>query len=51
MWIFVNFAKECKAKKLKPLSSCKDLKDVLAKYGITEGQINSTPKILPSEHF
>ena len=43
-WIVVNFAKEYKAKILKPLSSSKDLKDVLAKYGIAGGQINSIPK-------
>src|SRR5436853_4051996 len=46
----VDFAKECKEKKLRAFSSYKtltDLKDVLKKYGIDSNDITSIPPFMP----
>src|SRR5215204_4499719 len=50
----VKFAKECKEKKLKAFSSYKtkkDLKEVLAKYGVEDGRITDIPQFAPSKFF
>jgi hypothetical protein len=50
----VKFAKECKEKKLRSFSSYKtkkDLKEVLAKYGVQDGRITDIPQFTPSMIF
>jgi len=49
-----DFAKECKDKKLRSFSSYKtkkDLKEVLAKYGVEDGRITDIPQFAPSKFF
>jgi hypothetical protein len=46
----VKFAKECKEKKLKPFSSYRSLKDVLAKYGLTSEDTEVIPIFMPQIH-
>src|SRR3954462_2578713 len=49
-----DFAKECKDKKLRSFSSYKtkkDLKEVLAKYGVQDGRITDIPQFTPSMIF
>ncbi|PKC50787.1 hypothetical protein RhiirA1_485347, partial [Rhizophagus irregularis] len=50
----VKFTKECKNKKLKSFSSYKtkkDLKEVLAKYGVQDRRITDIPQFTPSMIF
>src|SRR5581483_392546 len=50
----VDFARECKEKKLRSFSSYKtkkDLKEVLAKYGVQDGRITDIPQFTPSMIF
>ncbi|CAB4470126.1 unnamed protein product [Rhizophagus irregularis] len=49
----VDFARECKEKKLRSFSSYKtkkDLKEVLAKYGVQDGRITDIPQFTPKPH-
>ncbi|PKY60916.1 hypothetical protein RhiirA4_485213, partial [Rhizophagus irregularis] len=51
--ILVDFAKECKEKKLRSFSSYKtkkELKEVLAKYGVQDGRITDIPQFTPKPH-
>ena len=52
--VLADFAKECKDKKLRSFSSYKtkkDLKEVLAKYGVEDGRITDIPQFAPSKFF
>ncbi|CAB4491273.1 unnamed protein product [Rhizophagus irregularis] len=49
----VDFARECKEKKLRSFSSYKtkkDLSEVLEKYGIVSGDITRIPQFIPPTH-
>ncbi|PKY57441.1 hypothetical protein RhiirA4_478501 [Rhizophagus irregularis] len=49
----VKFAKECKDKKLRSFflyKTKKDLKEVLAKYGVQDGRITDIPQFTPKPH-
>src|SRR5947199_975684 len=49
-----DFAKELSKRKLKSFSSYKtkkDLKEVLAKYGVEDGRITDIPQFAPSKFF
>jgi hypothetical protein len=52
--VLADFAKECKDKRLRSFSSYKtkkDLKEVLAKYGVEDGRITDIPQFAPSKFF